>query len=625
MAIAGSLANTSSISGSGTLAFNRSTDLTVSQSISGSLVLKKDGPNALTLSGPNTYSGPTNVNSGALVVNGSLNAASAVSVSNGAVLGGTGTVGNVNLVSGSSVHPGALINGSIGTLTVKNLAVAGGELVSDLASPSVGDLLVATGNVSFNAGSTTTFSPIFTGLPSAGIYPLITVTSPGTLSVGSGATLTVNPPSADSRFTFGLTTTQGTGGSVKLSVAGNAFNLTWTGTQSNDWDLKSHTNWKTSSLSNQQYFEFDNVTFDDSVVDPSKHTINIVPTNQSNTFSPASTTVNANSDYTFNGGGIGGFGGLTKLGTGKLTINTTNSYTGATWLQNGTTVLGRISALPTTTNLTLGSGSNSATLDLNGNSITVASLATSGTGTANTIGSSSSFSLLTVSSGTNTFGGNIVDAIGAGAGQLAIAVPTGSLTLTGANNYTGQTTLGNGVTLQVGNGGATGSLGATPLSFGDANSTLIFNRSGATRFDGTLSGAGTLQQIGTGTTTLTGSNSNSGVTTIGAGTLQLGDATVNGGTTGSLGVGSITDNGTLIFNRNDGDATTPIMFANVISGTGGIQHNGTGAVRLTGLNTFTGNVVVNAGTLIVTTTQQDSGRYRRTRQHASCWSYYYRQ
>ena len=100
-------------------------------------------------------------------------------------------------------------------------------------------------------------------------------------------------------------------------------------------------------------------------------------------------------------------------------------------------------------------------------------------------------------------------------------------------------------------------------------------------------------------------NTNSGVTTIPAGALQLGDPAVNSGTTGSLGTGSIALGqtavtpatiGTLIFNRSD-DPSTPIAFPNVITGTGGITKNGASAVTLTGASTFTGNVVVNSGIL----------------------------
>ena len=62
------------------------------------------------------------------------------------------------------------------------------------------------------------------------------------------------------------------------------------------------------------------------------------------------------------------------------------------------------------------------------------------------------------------------------------------------------------------------------------NGVLSFNRSDVATFAGTISGAGSVNQIGTGTMILTASNTYTGGTTISAGTLQLG----NGGTTGSI-------------------------------------------------------------------------------------------
>ena len=90
--------------------------------------------------------------------------------------------------------------------------------------------------------------------------------------------------------------------------------------------------------------------------------------------------------------------------------------------------------------------------------------------------------------------------------------------LTGANSYTGGTTISAG-TLQLGNGGTTGSI------VGDVtdNGTLAFNRSDAITFGGVVSGTGSLTQLGAGTTTLTGTNTYTGGTTISAGRLQLGD------------------------------------------------------------------------------------------------------
>lgn len=76
----------------------------------------------------------------------------------------------------------------------------------------------------------------------------------------------------------------------------------------------------------------------------------------------------------------------------------------------------------------------------------------------------------------------------------------GTVILTAANDYLGLTTVTEG-TLQIGNGGTTGSFGT-----GDTvnNSVLTFNRSDANAYAGAISGTGQINQAGTGTTTLSG-------------------------------------------------------------------------------------------------------------------------
>ncbi len=591
----GALSGTSGVSGlaGATLDFNlnSSTDLTFSAPITGAIAIAKDNSNTVTLSGISTTSGATSVNAGALVVTGALGSGATVNVASNATLGGagdgltTGKVGNVILASGAFVHPGALItDGSIGKLTANSMTINGVDFRSDLTSTTVGDLVAVTNTATFAAGSSTTFTPIFTGAPSAGLYTLLTA---GNLSVAGGATLTLTPPSNSTRLNFALVTATGTNGSVKLNVTGTSADLTWTGAQTNDWDLVNHTNWKSGSNPNEQYFDLDNVTFDDSS-SVAKHTVNLT-----GSFIPGSVTVNANTDYTLNNGGIGGVGGLTKSGTGKLTLNSTNSYTGATLLQNGTTVLGNASALPGTSSLTLGSGSNSATLDLNGNAVTVGSLATSGSGSANTIGNSSAFSpaSITVSGGTTTFAGVIKDTLPGGSQTVSLTVAGGALTLSGNNTYTGTTSVSSGATLQLGDGGTAGGTVSTSIQ---NDGVLAFNRSDSLTIVGAINGQGSLQQLGGGTTILTGANNYAGPTTISAGTLQVG----NGGTTGSLGsnTGPLTNNGVLAFNRSATDTIT-IPTTQIISGTGDLQNLGPNTLTVNSANTFTGNVLVNAGTL----------------------------
>ena len=120
------------------------------------------------------------------------------------------------------------------------------------------------------------------------------------------------------------------------------------------------------------------------------------------------------------------------------------------------------------------------------------------------------------------------------------------------------------------------------------NSALSYTFTGS----GSIGGLGGLTKQGSGTLVLnnTAANSYQGDTTITGGTLQIG----NGGTTGTLGSGSVSNNASLTFNRSD-----DITVGNDIGGNGSgtLTKSGAGIMTLSGANTFAGGVTISQGTL----------------------------
>jgi fibronectin-binding autotransporter adhesin len=157
----------------------------------------------------------------------------------------------------------------------------------------------------------------------------------------------------------------------------------------------------------------------------------------------------------------------------------------------------------------------------------------------------------------------------------------GTVTLLTNNDYSGGTTINAGA-LQLGNGGASGSIVGNVVNDG----ALAFKRSDAYEFAYVISGTGSVSQLGSGTLTLSADNTYTGDTTL-RGTLQLG----NGGMAGGVS-GNIVNNGSLVFNRSD--AST---YGGVISGTGSVAHAGSGTLTLTGESTCSGTTTISAGVL----------------------------
>nr|WP_238531363.1 autotransporter outer membrane beta-barrel domain-containing protein [Collimonas fungivorans] len=267
---------------------------------------------------------------------------------------------------------------------------------------------------------------------------------------------------------------------------------------------------------------------------------------------------------------ISGTGAVEKTQGGTLVLAPTasggNTYSGGTTLTGGTVAAGADNAL----------GANTGSLTFNGGTLQLLQ----------------SFDLASTRAVTINAPGGTIDTQGfastlmqgmTGSGSFNKA-GAGSLTLAGSNTYTGGTTIAAG-TLQLGNGGTTGSIVGDVVN----NASLVFNRADTLLFPGTISGTGSVNQAGSGATVLTGNSTYTGGTTISAGTLQLG----NGGTTGSI-VGDVANNGTLVFNRSD-----DVTFPGTISGTGSVTQAGAGMTVLNTDNPYSGGTMVAAGTLAV--------------------------
>ena len=239
-------------------------------------------------------------------------------------------------------------------------------------------------------------------------------------------------------------------------------------------------------------------------------------------------TMDVGANVLTNSGVISGAGGLTKAGAGTMVLGAANTYTGGTTINEGTVAISNGSAF--------GSfliGSYRVTFASNG--ATVAALAS--------VQVNNNWSL--IGNGTMDVGANIIltnsGEIEGGPGRLTKS-GAGTLILT-AENYAQTMTINEG-TLQIGNGGTTGSLNWSNFPSMVNNASLIFNRSGSLTQMIAISGPGSLTKAGAGTLILSGTNTYTGGTTVNGGTLGLSGANTlaDAGTVTVTGAGSVLTN-----------------------------------------------------------------------------------
>ncbi len=205
------LQTTASISSSRTVALNAAgtintlgNDDTFSGAISGTGSVTKAGTGTLVLTGTSNYTGTTTVAGGRLTVNGSI-ANSATTLQTGTSLTGTGTVGALTLLSGSTVSPGNVgVNSGVGNLNVAGPIVfnTGTTYVADIL-PGSNDRIIVAGtaalngtlalNVQGSAGNSITptylFNATYTVLTSTGLNGTFTTTGLGNFGVAFAPTV----------------------------------------------------------------------------------------------------------------------------------------------------------------------------------------------------------------------------------------------------------------------------------------------------------------------------------------------------------------------------------------------------------------------------------------------------
>ncbi len=279
-------------------------------------------------------------------------------------------------------------------------------------------------------------------------------------------------------------------------------------------------------------------------------------------------------------------GGAGGQNTGALTLNGVNTLQGTINVQRGPLILGNASA------------AGSAIILLDSNTPPAGALQFTGNFTIpNNITLFSGVEPFGVGSGITAGIGGVISS----SGTLGLnKVGAGTLVFTGANTYTGATTVSAG-TLQIGSGGTAGTLGTGAIT---NNSVLSFNRSDVTSVANVISGTGSVVQTGSGTTTLTAANTFTGPLLINSGTLAI-------GLTGSIATNAVTVNSGGILDVSalplftfpstltiqvgrTGTPSADILGSPTVAGT--LNVGGTGAARTA---TFANNLTLNASAVVI--------------------------
>jgi autotransporter-associated beta strand protein len=537
------------------------------------------------------------------------------------------TGNNINFTGTTTVSAGRLrVGGDLGSSPV---SVAAGAAIAAGNTATVGtgfvkSLALASGSTSvFRAGATHDQIVVNDpdGLTVAGPH-VITVISNGGLNPGDKvpvidydgtfsdfASLSLAP---GSRFTLvhDVANTN-----IELEYSGGT--VTWTG-GSGTWDLNTTANW-TLGGSPTNFLVGDSVLFND--------TATTGAVTLAGPLSPSGVTIdNDTLAYTLGGGSIDGTGNLTKQGPGTATVTSATSYTGSTFVDEGT--------------LTFGDGATSG--QIGSGPVDVLAGATLRIHRSDLLDYKTNPRLRTVTGAGDIVidgGGTVFNYTGTGTGFSDANSWTGfsgNLIIKGGSEFqtirNGSTAMGSGDVI-LGDATTSGRLSQIEGNWTWTNDIVltgadnrVINRSlnapRLMKLQGVISGSGglTFEDAAVSMTNnqtgfiLTGENTLSGTITIPAGVpVRVGgvpgntDVSQSGaGISGSLGSATVVNDGILTFSRTDAHSV-----ANTLSGAGqtfiGLTTGSAGqVVTFTGTKSSTGPTTVRSGTLLLNTTLPDS-------------------